>query len=66
VIASLARLAVWLLLAASLIVTGWDEPLRYKFMSIEAIEAEERRLLEVKPPVRQWQPSGTALDKPAY
>jgi hypothetical protein len=49
-IASLASTAVWLLLVISVVIIGWDEPLRYKFMSRAQIAAEERALLPPPPP----------------
>jgi hypothetical protein len=43
-IASLASTAVWLLLVTCLVIVGWDEPLKYKFMSRPQITAEEKKL----------------------
>ena len=43
-IASLASTAVWLLLVTCIVVVGWDEPLKYKFMSRAQIMAEEKKL----------------------
>jgi hypothetical protein len=48
---------VWLLLAVWIVVSGWQEPLKYYFMSNERVDAEERpfRATPTPPPdYRNW------------
>ena len=43
---------------------GWNEPLRYRFMSPDEIAEAEGRTEEVAPPApKQWEPMGTTLDR---
>ncbi len=49
-LANLANLAVWLLVASSIVVFGWEEPIQYHFMSAASVAAEEKALM---PPPRQ-------------
>lgn len=58
---------------ALLLALGWNEPLRYRFMSAKALE-KERNPVRIDAPVAvserpassQWHPSGTALDRAPY
>ena len=47
---NLVNLLIWLLLAVWIVVCGWDEPLRYRFISQEARDAEEKVLIPTPPP----------------
>jgi hypothetical protein len=64
VLGNLANIAVWALLAVSVIIVGWDEPLRYKFMSREQIIQSESSYAVVKraPDFRSWSPSKSMLE----
>lgn len=58
-LANLANLAVWLLVAACIVVFGWDEPIRYHFMSAASVAAEEKALMPPPTPApdyRSWPP----------
>jgi hypothetical protein len=61
---------IWGFIAVMIVITGWDEPLRYRTMNQTDISAEERAAaatpLAVRMPVEQWHPLGTALDRGAY
>ncbi len=66
--ASVIRGLFWFMAAIMIVATGWDEPLRYRFLSQGQIALEEGAL-RPPPPRRdmtQWQPNGTALDRGAY
>jgi hypothetical protein len=58
---------LWLGAAFMIVVTGWNQPLRYQFMSKSDIEQENA---PPPPPPRvqmsNWQPIGTALDRAPY
>lgn len=61
-IAKIANIAVWLLIAVSIVVFGWDEPLRYHFISEEQVKSEERSALPPptpRPDYRTWPSSST-------
>ena len=64
-LASLARLAIWLLLAISIVVVGWNEPLIYLFMSRQQI-AEAELPYQPKPKPRPdfhaWKVQPSILD----
>ena len=49
-IAALASTIVWMLLVICVVVVGWNEPLKYKFMSRAQIAAEEKALEPPPPP----------------
>lgn len=64
----LALVAMYCLVAGLIIFIGWDEPLRYRFMSPVTIAAEEsamRPLGETAPPADPPEPvsTGSALDR---
>jgi hypothetical protein len=54
------NLLVWLLVAAWIVASGWDEPLKYRFMTPEARAAEEKIIVPPPPPTpappdyRKW------------
>src|SRR3954470_1164537 len=58
---------VFIGICAAIVVIGWNEPLRYRFMSPAEIAEVEASLA---PPPRTWQPAsnpkGTALDRAPY
>jgi hypothetical protein len=58
---------VFLGICGAIIFVGWNEPLRYRFMSSEAIVEQET---PPEPPRTQWlpvaRPTGTALDRAPY
>jgi hypothetical protein len=65
----------WLIIAAvfgAVLFVGWNEPLRYRFMSEAKIREYERANEQVKmgeTPLgksAKWQPQGTSLDRGAY
>jgi hypothetical protein len=69
-----AEFLEWLIIAAvfgAVLFVGWNEPLRYRFMS-EAKIREYERAKQVKmaeTPLgnsEKWQPQGTLLDRGAY
>ena len=75
-IAALASTIVWMLLVICVVVVGWNEPLRYKFMSRAQIAAEEKALEPPPPPpassrvpthtdMRTWN-GGTKLEGGSY
>jgi hypothetical protein len=54
---NLANLAVWLLVAACIVAFGWEEPLRYRFMSRASVAEEEKAFLPPATPTpdyRSW------------
>jgi hypothetical protein len=54
---NLVNLLVWLLLAAWIVVSGWDKPLKYYFMSEERVRAEEAVFVPTPVPApdyRNW------------
>jgi hypothetical protein len=56
-LANLANLAVWLLVAAFIVVFGWNEPLRYRFMSRASVAEEEKAFMPTpvpRPDYRSW------------
>jgi hypothetical protein len=64
----LGLLALFVFLAGFIVFIGWDEPLRYRFMSPVAIAAEERALRPVPEPQSEEESraqvaAGTALDR---
>lgn len=69
-IISLFRAFLWLLGATFVVQMGWDEPLRYKFMSDQQIAVAEEALKPPPPAERPkmavWRPQGTALDRAPY
>jgi hypothetical protein len=61
----------YLIIVVAIVAVGWNEPLRFRFMSKAAIYEEEAALVPTPPPrIRQpvatWQPIGTALDRAPY
>ena len=60
--ASLLRLLILLLILAAILVAGWHEPLRNRFMSRPAIEAF------TEPPTGDWmwERGRTSIDQGAY
>src|SRR6266481_8701056 len=69
---SVLRGICWVILYVLVVATGWDEPLRYRFMSKEKIAEEEQKLAPPPPPPAEhsnmngWRPAGTALDRASY
>ena len=53
---NLANFVVWLLVAACIVAFGWEEPLRYRFMSRASVAEEEKALLPppTTPDYRSW------------
>lgn len=47
---NVASLLIWLLLATSVVLLGWNEPLNYKLKTRAQIQAEEKALLPPPPP----------------
>jgi hypothetical protein len=68
--AEILHAGVFLIVGAVVLLSGWNEPLRYLFMSQEEIVKEERALfVETTPenrPALEWRPGGTALDRGPY
>ncbi len=66
------RSVLFLGVAGSILALGWNEPLRYRFMSPTAIVREQQALREQAAGFTQprrsgaWQPQGTSLDRGAY
>jgi hypothetical protein len=62
---NLANLAVWLLVAACIVVVGWEEPIKYRFMSAASVAAEERALMPppTTPDYRSWSTPLKGSDK---
>ena len=66
-LASFLRFLVWLLVIGGLVKLGWDDPLRYCFMSKAEITAEENPPLPERGPgggPRRWEPRNTTLQSP--
>src|SRR4051812_27126188 len=63
---------VWAFICILLIMTGWDQPLRYKILNPAEIAAYEHTLMPpaqpaaVHEPVAKWHPTGGALDRAPY
>ena len=64
----LLHLGAFLLVAAAVALAGWNEPLRYLFMSSTDISAEEQALYPQEDTGKRvvWRPNGTALDRAPY
>lgn len=69
--ASFSRFVLWLIIALMIVASGWNKPLRYRFMSAEQIAEAEHANDPEPPPVRlparptPYVPRGTSLDLPA-
>lgn len=62
--ASLFRLLILLLILAAIIIAGWNEPLRNRFINQKEIEA----FTEPPPPTGDWmwEPGRTSIERGAY
>jgi hypothetical protein len=60
----------FLLAATSVVLAGWNEPLRYVFMKPEEIITEEQAMLaqntDSNASPGEWRPGGTSLDRAPY
>lgn len=66
-IQNIANFVVWVLIAVSIVVFGWNEPLRYHFISAERVQREERALMppNAAPDYRSWRgkyPGASSLE----
>jgi hypothetical protein len=61
---------VYFSVCAVLILVGWEQPLRYRFLSPEQIAEIERptgqSVAGAMPKSTQWRPMGTSLDRAPY
>ena len=66
--AKLVHALVFVGICAAIILVGWQEPLRYRFMSVDEIADHQASLhpTPVPQPVKPWQPEGTSLDRFRY
>lgn len=65
----LVHFGIFIILAAVIFVSGWNEPLRYLFMKPNEVMAEESALFPKEParrPASGWKPDGTSLDRAPY
>ena len=65
----LAHIGIFIVLAGIIVLSGWNEPLRYLFMRPDEIHAEESALFPPRPPRSSpsgWSPAGTSLDRGPY
>jgi len=69
----LLQAVVYFAVCAALILVGWEQPLRYRFLSPEQIVEIERPADRNEQPVagalpksHQWRPRGTSLDRAPY
>ena len=64
--AKIVHALAFLAICASIIYLGWDEPLRYRFMSVEDIAEDARPAAPVAESPPEWRSQGTALDRAPY
>ena len=66
----LVHFGIFIILAAVIFVSGWNEPLRYLFMKPNEVMTEESALFPKEPPQQRspygWSPGGTSLDRSPY
>jgi hypothetical protein len=68
----MGKLLVYLVAFGALLFFGWDEPLRYRFMSAKEIAADKgeddqhAHSSTTVASMRSWQPAGTSLDRAPY
>ena len=70
-VADLFKVLIYCGVLAGVIYVGWDNPLRYRFMSPTAVATEQRIAREgteagSQESTQQWRPMGTALDRAPY
>jgi hypothetical protein len=62
---------LYLFVCAAVILVGWEQPLRYRFISSEQIAEIEappnsQSVVSHPPQPKSWRPMGTALDRAPY
>ena len=67
----MGKLLVYLVAFGAVLFLGWDEPLRYRFMSTKEIAADKQENEPAESSsairtMRNWQPMGTSLDRAPY
>lgn len=65
----LLHFGLFVIFAAVILASGWNEPLRYLFMKKDEIMTEERALFPDRPANRssnEWNAAGTSLDRAPY
>jgi hypothetical protein len=67
-IESLLRVLILMAVVVAVVFSGWNEPLRYRFLSPDQIAAEEQaiRPFLARESPHQWRPAGTSLDRAPY
>lgn len=67
---SLLRVLILMTVVLAVVFCGWNEPLRYRFLSREQIAAEAQAARPATTYARespsQWRPGGTSLDRAPY
>lgn len=66
---SLLRVLILMAVVAAVIVCGWNEPLRYRFLSANQIATEEQAIqpeMVARDSQHQLSPAGTSLDRAHY
>ena len=62
--AKIVHAVIFIAVCTVILSVGWNEPLRYRFMSPDQIAEAEGRTKEPAPPTpKRWEPMRTALDR---